>query len=94
MTSIDSLLGALLGAPALPGAKCRRRHRLFDEPAAGESSDNVNQRHQMALRLCALCPAREPCADWLERLPVRSRPFGVIAGRVRSRSPRHGEVQQ
>lgn len=88
MTSLDTLLGALLGAPALPGAKCRRRHRLFDEPATGEPAEVVRQRHAQALHLCSVCPARQPCADWFERLPMRKRPFGVIAGRVRARNPR------
>jgi len=86
VTSIDSLLGALLGAPALPGAKCRRRHRLFDEPAEGERPAQVAQRHQMALRLCESCPALAPCEDWvMNRLSPRDRPYGVIAGRVRTR---------
>ena len=89
MTSLDSLLGALLGAPALPGAKCRRRHRLFDEPAPNEPAEQVRQRHAMALRLCDSCPARLPCQDWVDnRLTARTRPYGVIAGRVRVRNPR------
>ena len=89
MTHLDSMLGALLGAPALPGAKCRRRHRLFDEPAAGEPPEQVRQRHEMALRLCGVCPARRACEDWLvNKLSPRDRPYGVIAGRVRTRAPR------
>jgi len=89
VTNLDGLLGAVLGAPALPGAKCRRRHRLFDEPAPGEPAEQVRQRHAMALRLCDSCPVRQPCQDWVDhRLTARTRPYGVIAGRVRVRNPR------
>lgn len=86
MTSLDTLVGLLLGAPALPGAKCRRRHHLFDEPAAGESPERVRQRHAQALRLCEICPARQPCEEWFfTRLTPRTRPYGVCAGQIRTR---------
>jgi WhiB family redox-sensing transcriptional regulator len=83
MTSLDTLVAALAGAPALPGARCRGRHHLFDAAAAGENPDTVNARHGQALGLCSRCPALASCADWFDRLAPPKRPPGVVAGQVR-----------
>lgn len=85
MTSLDSMLGAILGAPALPGAKCRGRHHLFDDRHPDETPDTREQRHNAALTLCRNCPALNPCAAWFDRLRPSQRPEGVIAGRVHVR---------
>lgn len=78
MTSLDSLLGGLLGVPALPGARCRGRHRLFDlDPV-----DSAPQRHAQALTLCSGCSALQACGDWLDSLTPARRPTGVVAGRI------------
>lgn len=83
MTShLDCILGALIGVPALPGAKCRGRARLFDEQQPDESAESAAQRHKQAQMLCASCPSLDPCRDWFVRLRPRERPLGVIAGRL------------
>lgn len=84
MTTMDSLIGALVGVIALPGAKCRGRN-LWDEAGPNEPAKVVEQRHAQALLLCSHCPALQPCARWLDGLSPRMKPYGVIAGRVRTR---------
>lgn len=88
MTNIDGWLGALLGAPSLPQARCRGRSHLFDPPADKEHPETVSQRHAQALSLCHGCEALPRCETWLLGLPMRQRPFGVVAGRVRKPNPR------
>jgi hypothetical protein len=83
MSQLDDILAAVGAAPALPGAKCRGRHHLFDPAVPGEDPDNVTARHAQALGLCSHCPALDKCRDWLDSLPPSRRPFGVIAGNVR-----------
>lgn len=78
MTSLDGLLGSLIGVPQLPGAKCRGRHRLFDV----DPISSAPQRHAQALLLCDSCPALEPCGRWLDSLTPARRPTGVVAGRI------------
>lgn len=80
--SLDGILGALLGAVALPGAKCRRRWWLFDEQHPNESEATAAARHTQALGLCSRCPSLDPCRAWFDALPPRERPPGVVAGRV------------
>lgn len=84
-----SIVGLLLavGAPALPGARCRGRAHLFDEPEPGEPAELVEQRHAQALGLCQHCSALTACAAWFDTLPPRQRPAGVVAGRIHHRSP-------
>ena len=76
------LFAALIGAPALPGARCRGRHHLFDEPSADEPADVAAQRHKQALGLCRDCPALASCEQWFDGLTPSKRPPGVVAGRV------------
>jgi WhiB family redox-sensing transcriptional regulator len=78
--ALETLLATLAGAPSLPGARCRGRHHMFDA-AVREDPTVVEQRHAQALDLCARCPWLDRCADWLESLPKRQRPLGVVAGR-------------
>ena len=90
--SAGTLLGRILhGAPALPGAKCVGRARLFDPPAEREPAADVAFRHRQALALCRVCRALDACGEWFESLPPEERPEGVIAGRVpvfKKRRPR------
>lgn len=80
--TLDGMAGALLGAPALPGARCRGRHHLFDEAASGEDVGTVRRRHAQALQLCRGCPSLDPCRRWIEKLTPAKRPSGVVAGKV------------
>lgn len=81
---LHDLLASLVGAPALPGARCRGRHHLFDERGPDESAETATARHQQALGLCRLCPALASCQQWFGGLPKSQRPPGVIAGAVRT----------
>lgn len=54
MTMLDSLLSAIGGAPALPGARCRHRSHLFDERGGDEPEDVAEQRHQQGADLLGL----------------------------------------
>ena len=90
-----SIVGLLLavGAPALPGARCRGRAHLFDEPEPGEPAELVEQRHAQALGLCRHCPALTACAAWLDSLKPAHRPAGVVAGRTYHRNLRDLQVK-
>lgn len=82
---VDAVLAALMSkvkSPALPGARCRGHAALFDEAAPGEPPKVVASRQLMALELCDGCPARDPCSAWVDALPPKQRPAGVVAGRI------------
>ena len=79
----DSLLDALRSAPALPGARCRGKPHLFDPQHPQERPEATDARHVQALGLCSLCPSLMACRGWVDGLPQRRRPLGVVAGRVR-----------
>lgn len=79
---LADLLDALAAAPALQGARCRGRHGMFDPPTADEDTAATEARHRQALALCGRCPALARCGEWLDALPPRDRPPGVVAGRV------------
>ena len=76
------LVGALIGAPALPGARCRGRSHLFDEANPGETPEVVQARHKQAIGLCSRCPAAAPCLAYVESQPARRRHTGIVAGRL------------
>ncbi len=82
MSDLDRLLAAVGAAPALPGARCRGRHHLFDEARQGESQEIVQQRHAQALGLCRICPALASCQTWFKSLKPSRRPRGVVAGTI------------
>lgn len=86
MSPLDRLLLSLAGCPALPGARCRNRAHLFDEAGPHEDPDVVSQRQAQAIELCARCPSLTRCGDWLNSLPKRKRPAGVVAGRINVRA--------
>ena len=73
------LLDDLGTVPRLPGAACPGRWELFDATRGVRGPGGPARRE--ALQLCASCPALQGCGDWLEGLPVRLRPVGVVAGR-------------
>jgi hypothetical protein len=77
---VIDLFAALRGFPALPGAACRGKHHLFDE-VIGPDRDRIQAE---ALRICAACEELLPCRRWLMSLPRRERPYGVVAGQVRT----------
>jgi hypothetical protein len=83
MSQPNDILAAVGAAPALPGAKCRGRHSLYDPAALGENPDTVAARHALAVELCSYCPALTRCESWFYSLPPRQRPCGVVAGVVR-----------
>jgi WhiB family redox-sensing transcriptional regulator len=76
------LLAAVGVAPALPGARCRGKHHLYDDAEKNEAAEVVAQRHAQALQLCSGCTALASCATWFESLPPSRRPPGVVAGRL------------
>lgn len=82
--TLTDLLAALAGAPPLPGARCVGHHRLFDPAHMGEDISQVERRHRIAAETCRVCPALAACGAWLESLPTRDRPPGVIAGTIRT----------
>lgn len=82
MTTMDTILGALLGAPSLPGARCRGKPHLFDPPGDREPPEVVSARHAQALLLCRGCVALPDCSRWLSGLTPAKRPTGVVAGRI------------
>jgi hypothetical protein len=89
VSTLDALLDAVGAAPALPGARCRGRHSLFDEARRDEAPEAVDQRHAQALTLCLRgCPALAACQQWYAGLKPSKRPPGVIAGQIHT--PKHG----
>ncbi len=85
-----TLLAALLGAPALPGARCRGKPHLFDPAEPGEPADLTAQRHTQALGLCQHCTALPDCTTWFDTLPRHRRPTGIVAGQDRTPKPQRG----
>jgi WhiB family redox-sensing transcriptional regulator len=79
------LAGLALGIPALPGALCVGSADLFDpRDKAAEDAEDVAYRHEAALQLCASCPARARCEEWLAGLDPGDpyRPTGIVAGQL------------
>ncbi|OWL97005.1 hypothetical protein B7435_26835 [Mycolicibacterium peregrinum] len=80
--TLHSLLEAVGAAPALPGARCRGRHHLFDEAGKHEAPETAAQRHAQAVGLCTHCTALTSCQQWFDALPRSKRPPGVVAGKI------------
>ena len=91
---LHDLLSALVGAPALPGARCRHKSHLFDERAADEAPEVAEQRHEQAVGLCRGCAALASCQRWYDALPRGKRPSGVVAGRAPKGERVAGEATQ
>lgn len=77
-----NLLAALVGAPSLPGARCRGKPHTFDEARPDEAPETTQARHAQALGLCRSCPALASCQRWFNDLPRAKRPSGVVAGQI------------
>lgn len=84
-----SLFDALAGIPRLEGAACARggRWAAFDPAHPDEGAADVQYRHQVALRICAECPALADCRTWVDSLKPSTRPEGVVAGKIIARNP-------
>lgn len=80
-TAVAALLAAVYG-PQLHGAACAGLAPTFDAPGPSEDTEEVDERNRLALRVCASCPVLNACRDWLNSLPPRERPAGVVAGAV------------
>lgn len=83
---INLLCEILRGAPRLAGAACRDHRDLFDAAQAngrGHSARRLADARAAAIRVCSeRCPAFDQCAAWLDTLPRRQRPSGVVAGQI------------
>lgn len=84
----DSLRPLLAGIPDLRGAPCKGRSNLY-ERTIGEhrmtgrlTKAELENARSEALRICASCPALDPCRAYLGALPAARRPRGVVAGLV------------
>jgi WhiB family redox-sensing transcriptional regulator len=82
MNPFEALVSSMAGVPILRGALCRGRHSLMDPQEKGEPDEVVAARHAQAIGLCGRCPALTDCRTWVDSLPPKLRPRGVIAGRV------------
>jgi len=81
------VLAELAAAPNLTAAACAGQWDLYDRTdqatATGPAgAEEVAQARAEALRICAGCPELDPCGNWLDSLPPRQRPLGVVAGRI------------
>jgi hypothetical protein len=82
-TPLAALLADLAqGAPPLPGASCRGRARLFDAAMDWDGGSSRRLARRAARRVCASCPCLDQCGSWVEALPQRRRPAGIVAGRL------------
>lgn len=88
MPDWNTMRALLEGIPALPGARCKGRSDLY-ERTIGEhrmtgqiTQTELDDARSAALRLCAACPALDPCRAFLDALPGAHRPRGVVAGLV------------
>jgi hypothetical protein len=54
---------------SLPGAACTRTPRLFDEKARYEPDRDFVRRSASARRVCATCPVRRDCINWVKSTP-------------------------
>jgi len=83
VSDLLGVFGSLLNTPLLPGARCRGRHHLFDEPASSELPESVDARQFQAVGLClSSCEALGACREWFDSLPPSQKPPGVVAGFV------------
>jgi WhiB family transcriptional regulator, redox-sensing transcriptional regulator len=77
------LLEAILdGTPALRGALCAGFPEQFDAPG-DEDAEDRRARLAVAVSCCRCCPALQECRAWVDGLPRRRRPVGIVAGQVR-----------
>jgi WhiB family redox-sensing transcriptional regulator len=80
--SIVELFAELATAPRLPGALCAGHADLFDPTGPEDDDTDTAERLSFAIRACWCCPALTACRSWVDSLPPKERPSGVVAGRV------------
>ncbi len=78
------LLAALAPADGLTSAACAGRAPLFDADIDGESSEQRDERHETAQRICRTCSVLNACMSTIATLPPRT--DGVWAGVLRTGS--------
>lgn len=77
MSAWEDLAGALAGVPLLEGARCKGRPERFDlDIRSGREAVD------WATYTCGACPALRKCRRWVDSLPPRQWPSGVVAGRL------------
>jgi hypothetical protein len=77
MPGEQALLASILhGLPLLENAACRERHQVFDSAAVTKDRADVEN----AVAVCAPCPERSRCAQWVETLDSGSRRRLAVAG--------------
>ena len=94
-TVVDLLAEVLRGAPKLPGAVCPDWPAVFAATQANPRDtrdqtvdpETIAYATTTALRLCATCPALDPCRAWLDNLTPADRPTGVVAGLLQAEPP-------
>jgi WhiB family redox-sensing transcriptional regulator len=74
---MKAVYAALSGVPRLDGARCEGRPELFD--LDDRSDPELIER---AAHMCNACPVLRACAAWLDSLPPKLRPSGVVAARL------------
>jgi len=84
MTAADELLAAMTSDVGLDGAACAGRAPLFDLDVDGESSDERDDRHETAQRICGTCSVLKACTSLVPDLPPRT--DGVWAGHLHTGS--------
>jgi hypothetical protein len=82
-----ALIAELSDIPALPGARCRGREKLFDAAMRHDGGRRGGSR-RAARRVCAGCPCLATCAAWVEALPPSRRPVGIVGGLIVDRDGR------
>jgi len=87
VTAAEDLLAALTSDVGLDGAACAGRAPLFDADIDGESSDERDDRHETAQRICRSCSVLDACRSTIATLPPRT--DGVWAGVLRTGRTRH-----
>jgi hypothetical protein len=80
--TLELLAELAASTPRLDLAACRGQWELFDSTRVRAGRHVLEQARAEALGICAQCPALAACGEWLESLPRRRRPKGVVAGRL------------
>ncbi len=80
LSAAEDLLAALTSDVGLDGAACAGRAPLFDADIDGETSDERDDRHETAQRICRTCSVLNACMSTIATLPPRT--DGVWAGQL------------
>lgn len=77
--------------PSLPQAACHGLAPQFDDLLPGETQTERDQRHRLAVQVCAGCPELPACRELIDQLPPRAGGVYagvlVIDGRISDRDP-------